>query len=78
MEKIKYIAIYKNNDVAHDNNFYCETLNELFIFIERFISLGWYDNLEDFIKDYEICKISHCNKLKIKDKFNEYLNRNNI
>lgn len=76
MEKIKYIAIYKNSDVAHDNNLYCNSLRELFIFIDIFISKSWYKNLYDFLEDYEICTVGHCNLVKFENNFLNYLENN--
>lgn len=76
MENVKYIAIYKNSDVTHDNNLYCNTLSELFVFIELFINREWYKNLEDFLEDYEICKVNHCNLDKFENNFKNYQERN--
>lgn len=78
MEKIKYIAIYKNNDVIHDNNIYCVNLNELFIFIEQFICSGWYSSLDEFLEDYDIVTIGYCNVQKLKTNFDNFFEKYNI
>lgn len=78
MEKVKYIAIYKQNDVAHDNNIYCESLEELYIFIENFIKHSWYNNLYEFLEDYEICNVGHCKLDKFKNNYKNYFNRKEV
>lgn len=76
MEKIKYIAIYKNKDILRDNNLYCDNFNDLLIFIDSFINLGIYKNLDDFLEDYEICNLVHCKSMNIKRGFKKFCDRN--
>lgn len=76
MEKIKYIAIYKNNDVIHDNNLYCDSILDLFAFIEGFIKHGYYHSIDDFLEDYVIFSLGHLKINKLKNNYDYYLYKN--